>query len=305
MKSFKQYIKEDPTADGLTTWGQVYWSILSNNNFFWLPLSSKILERALGKNRRITALHVMDPESIFQLVKLQNKSKSISTFTEYKGDPVSFVMRGVEDGGESVAEVEGDILLNYQEDAYTEVDRQGRRWFNPFDFKVNSKRNAKKYLDIYKKQLNKMFYKDIVSAYDKAKENELNDDPPNIKRIGPTDDEKVKFYFDNMVTKQEKAKIIKKYYDFADKLMRDQHDLILEPFFYSMGAGSNANYNEIVLNKIKIKKLYVSKKYLEGYKGYDDYLKKNKINYETFSDKGKVIQKLFDRIQKEFRKTFK
>ena len=304
MKSFKQYIKEGPN-DPLSTWGQVSWSILSNNNFFWLPLSSKILERALGRNRRITALHVMDPESIFQLVKLQNSSKSISTFTEYRRRPMTLVKTGIESGGGAVVEVEGDILLNYQEDAYTEVDSQGRRWFNPFDFKVNDRRGAEKHLKIYKKKLNKLFYKDIISAYDKIKENELNDDPPNIKRIGPTDDEKVKFYFDNMITKQEKAKIIKKYYDFADKMMRDEHDRILEPFFYSVGASSNAEYNEIVLNKIKIKKLYIYDKYLEGYKGYDEFLKNKKIEYETFSDNGKVIRNLFNRIQKEFRKIFK
>jgi len=304
MKSFRQYIKESPN-DALTTWGQVSWSILSHTNIFWLPLSSKILERALGRNRRITALHAMDPESIFQLDKLQNSSKSISTFTEYRRDPMRIAKLGVEDGGGAIAEVEGDILLNYQEDAYTEVDRQGRRWFNPFDFKVNDDSNAKKYIDKYKKQLRGIFYKDIISAYDKAKENEQNDDPPNIKRIGPTDDEKVKFYFDNMITKQEKAKIIKRYYEFADKLIRDQHKLILEPFFHSMGASSNADYNEIVLNKIKIKKLYIHDEYLEGYKGYDEFLKKKKIKYETFSDSGKVIKKLFNRIEKQFKKIIK
>ena len=103
-----------------------------------------------------------------------------------------------------------------------------------------------------------------------------------------------------MITKQEKAKIIKKYYDFADKLIRDQHDLILEPFFHSMGATENT-YNEIVLNKIKIKKIYIYDRYTD-----EDYLKKKKINYEIFSDKeaGK-IKKLFNRIEKEFRKTFK
>jgi hypothetical protein len=250
----------------------------------------------------------MDPESIFQLVKLQNSSKSISTLTEFKGgDLADFAYSGVEDGGGAVAEVEGDILLNYQEDAYTEIDRQGRRWFNPFDFKVNDNRSAEKYLKIYKEQLADIFYKDIVSAYDKIKENEPNDEPAHIKRIGPTDHEKVKFYFDNMITKQEKAKIIKRYYNFADKLIRDQHKLILEPFFYSMGVGRNANYNEIVLNKIKIKKLYIHDEYLEGYNGYDEFLKKKKIKYETFdlNDTGGTIKKLFDRVHMEFRKTFK
>ena len=304
MKSFKQYIKENPN-DALTTWGQVSWSILSHNNIFWLPLSSKILERALGINRRITALHVMDPESIFQLVKLQNSSKSISTFTGYRRRPMTLAKSGIEDGGGAIAEVEGDILLNYEEDAYTEVDRQGRRWFNPFDFKVSNDSNPKKYIDKYKKQLRDIFYKDIISAYDKIKENEPNNDPPNIKRIGPTDDEKVKFYFDNMITKQEKAKIIKQYYDFADKLIRDEHKLILKPFFHSIGVGPNAKYNEIVLNKIKIKKLYVYDEYLKGYKGYDEFLKKKKIKYETFSDNDQVIRNLFDRVNMEFREMFK
>ena len=83
---------------------------------------------------------------------------------------------GVEDGGGAIAEVEGDILLNYQEDAYTEVDSQGRRWFNPFDFKVNDDSNGTEYIKLYKKKLRSIFYKDIISAYDKVKENEQNDD---------------------------------------------------------------------------------------------------------------------------------
>ena len=237
----------------------------------------------------------MHPKSIPNLIKLQGSNKSISTFTGYGGgrQPIDLAKGGIAFGGGIVAEVEGDILLNYQEDAYTEIDRQGRRWFNPFDFKVNDRQDAKKNLDKYKKQLNKLFYKDIISVYDKIKENESSDD------------EKVKYYFDNMITKQEKAKIIKKYYDFADKLIRDEHKLILEPFFYSVGADGNAEYNEIVLNKIKIKKLYIYDEYLKGYKGYDDFLKKNKIKYETFSDNDQVIRKLFDRIKNEFRKTFK
>ena len=288
MIPFKQYIKENPD-DALTTWGQVSSSILSNNNFFWLPLSSKILERALGRNRRITALHAMDPESIFRLIKLQNTSKSISTFTEYRGRPMSMAKSGVEDGGGAIAEVEGDILLSYQEDAYTEVDRQGRRWFNPSDLKLDDRRK-------YKEQLKDIFYKDIISAYEKVASKE--------ELFYFHDNGKVREYLNKYVTKQEKAKIIKKYYDFADKLIRDEHELILKPFFHG-GADGNAEYNEIVLNKIKIKKLYIYDEYLKGYKGYDDFLKKNKIKYETFSDNDQVIKKLFDRIQKEFRQTFK
>jgi len=300
MKSFKQYIKEG--SEYGSTWHYVSRSIMLDSPDFFLPLSSKILERALGRNRRITALHVMHPKSIPNLIKLQGSNKSISTFTGYGGVklPIDLVKGGIAFGGGAVAEVEGDILLSYKRDAWTEIDNQGRRWFSPFNLS-GSGVSGDKLKNIYKKQLVDIFYKDIISAYEKKTPEEEH---------GYNDYAKVNAYFEKHITKQEKAKIIKQYYDFADKLIRDQHDLILEPFFHGIGA-TERTYNEIVLNKIKIKKIYVYDAYINDASGgkqnetYGDFLKKNKINYETFNDKdADKIQELFDRIKDEFRGTF-
>jgi len=295
MKSFKQHIKEG--SEYGSTWHYVSNSIMLDSPDFFLPLSSKILERALGRNRRITALHIMFPKSIPNLIKLQGSNKSISTFTGYGGgqQPIDLVKNGIAFGGGAVAEVEGDILLNYKRDAWTDIDNQGRRWFRPFQLPGTGGVSGNKLKNMFKKEMVEIFYKDIISAYEKKTTEEEH---------GYHDYVKVNEYFKKHITKQEKAKIIKKYYDFADKLIRDQHDLILEPFFHSMGATENT-YNEIVLNKIKIKKIYISDSTYDKYSN-EVTLKKNKINYEIFSDKeaGK-IKKLFDRIGKEFRKTFK
>ena len=301
MKSFKQHIKEQSGYG--STWYYVSNSIILDSQDFFLPLSSKTLERALGRNRRITALHVLRPSSIVDLAKIQGSSKSISTFTGYesKRKPIKLVKYGIAFGGGAIAEVEGDILLNYKRDAWTEIDDQGRRWFKPFQLQGSGV--SKKFISIYKNKIADEFYKDIISAYEKK--------TPE-KEHGYHDYVKVRKYLDKHVTKQEKAKIIKQYYDFADKLIRDQHDLILEPFFHSMGAAENT-YNEIVLNKIKIKKIYIYEIYKDDASGVkqketlEDFLKRSKIKFETFDedDKGGKLKKLFNRIEKQFRKTFK
>ena len=304
MKSFKQHIKENISVfNSRKTWDYVKDSIKKDSESFFLPLSSKILERALGRNRRINALHILHPASIANLVKMQGSNKSISTFTEYKGSqqPANLVKGGIAMGGGAIAEVEGDILLNYKRDAWTELDRQGRRWFKPFHLQGSGV--SKKFISIYKEKIADEFYKDIISAYEKKTPEEEH---------GYHDYVKVREYLNKYVTKQEKAKIIKQYYDFADKLIRDQHDLILEPFFHSMGA-DDTFYNEIVLNKIKIKKIYIYeiyKDYQSGVKQKDtleDFLKRSKIKYETFDDKdtGGTIKKLFDIIEKQFKKIIK
>ena len=150
-----------------------------------------------------------------------------------------------------------------------------------------------------------LFYKDIISAYEKAaSEEELSFDYHDYV--------KVREYLSKYVTKQEKAKIIKQYYEFADKLIRDQHDLILEPFFHSMGT-EESFYNEIVLNKIKIKKLYVYEDYIETKlqgeprQTHGEFLEKKNIKYETFDlkDTGGTIKKLFNRIEKQLKKIIK
>lgn len=302
MKSFKQYIKENITAfNSRKTWDYVKESIKKDSESFFLPLSSKILERALGRNRRITALHILNPASIANLVKMQGSTKSISTFTEYKGsqEPAKLVKGGIAMGGGAVAEVEGDILLSYKRDAWTELDRQGRRWFKPFELQGSGV--SKKFISIYKQKIADEFYKDILSAYERVTPEEEH---------GYHDYAKVGKYLDRFATKEEKAKIIKQYYKFADRLIQDQHDLILEPFFHSMGA-DDTFYNEIVMSKIKIKKLYIYNDYAvkpvshnNPNETFGDLLKNNRINYETFDDKdtGKVISKLFDRVGADFRK---
>jgi len=301
MKSFKQHIKEQSGYG--STWYYVSNSIILDSQDFFLPLSSKTLERALGRNRRITALHVMHPSKIVDLTKIQGSSKSISTFTEYKGSqkPADLGKGGIAFGGGAIAEVEGDILLNYKRDAWTEIDDQGRRWFKPFQLQGSGV--SKKFISIYKNKIADEFYKNIISAYEKKTPEKEHDYHDYVK---------VREYLDKHVTKQEKAKIIKQYYEFADKLIRDQHDLILEPFFHSMGADER-KYNEIVLNKIKIKKIYIYEIHKDDQSGVkqkdtlEDFLKRSKIKYETFDEKdtGGTIKKLFNGIEKQFKKTIK
>ena len=123
MKSFKGYLKEG-----------VAWQQSASNMVFdfgekyaiKIPVSSAILDKVFPNKIRTTVFHVTDIKGGEDLIKLQNKKKSISAFFFMD---TSYLMQGIKsNNGGTIAELDGNVIVSADSDIMSMPDKQGRRW---------------------------------------------------------------------------------------------------------------------------------------------------------------------------------
>jgi len=122
MKSFKQHLKEE------IAWQQSTSKMVfdfGNEYSIKIPVSSAILDKVLPDKIRTTVFHVTDIKGGENLIKLQNKKKTISAFFFMD---TSYLMQGVKAGGGTIAELDGNIVVSADSDIMSMPDKQGRRW---------------------------------------------------------------------------------------------------------------------------------------------------------------------------------
>ena len=123
MKSFKGYLKEG-----------VAWQQSASNMVFdfgekyaiKIPVSSAILDKVFPDKIRTTVFHVTDIKGGENLIKLQNKKKSVSAFFFMD---TSYLMQGIKsNNGGTIAELDGNVIVSADSDIMSMPDKQGRRW---------------------------------------------------------------------------------------------------------------------------------------------------------------------------------
>ena len=123
MKSFKGYLKEG-----------VAWQQSASNMVFdfgekyaiKIPVSSAILDKIFPDKIRTTIFHVTDIKGGENLIKLQNKKKSVSAFFFMD---TSYLMQGIKsNNGGTIAELDGNVIVSADSDIMSMPDKQGRRW---------------------------------------------------------------------------------------------------------------------------------------------------------------------------------
>ena len=129
MKSFKGYLKEG-----------VAWQQSASNMVFdfgekyaiKIPVSSTILDKIFPDKIRTTVFHVTDIEGGENLIKLQNKKKSVSAFFFMD---TSYLMQGIKsNNGGTIAELDGNVIVSADSDIMSMPDKQGRRWIELVSF---------------------------------------------------------------------------------------------------------------------------------------------------------------------------
>ena len=129
MKSFKGYLKEG-----------VAWQQSASNMVFdfgekyaiKIPVSSAILDKVFPDKIRTTVFHVTDIEGGENLIKLQNKKKSVSAFFFMD---TSYLMQGIKsNNGGTIAELDGNVIVSADSDIMSMPDKQGRRWIELVSF---------------------------------------------------------------------------------------------------------------------------------------------------------------------------
>ena len=238
-----------------------------------IPLSLPIIKQMV-ETKRTTALHVTDVDNLPKLVSMEGQSKSISAFNKVSTgkDSGPATGAGMWTKGGVLVLLSGIVLAESVEDLWTKPDEGGRRWVAPGNAFYKEFSEEIKTIDSAP-QLNQLKNKweKFTSSY-----NDIHKNQPDL-------------------TKEEKAYFIKTYIDTAYKLMLKNKESFQNKYINSTYLGSRANWNEIVLSKIKVEKIGViedsygiglaAKSALTSNKGLIDKLTSKYQNVEVIKSK--------------------
>lgn len=200
-----------------------------------VPLSLPIIKQMV-ETKRATGFHVTDVDNLPKVLSMEGKSKSISSFNKVttNRDSGPAVGDGMWTKGGILVLLSGIVLAESIEDLWTKPDEAGRRWVNPGNAFYKEFNQENQIID-FAPQLNplKEKWERFTSSY-----NQVHQTEPDL-------------------TKEEKAYFIKTYIDTAYKLMLKNKESFQNKYINSTYLGSRANWNEIVLNKIKVETIGV------------------------------------------------
>jgi len=269
MISFKQYISEGSRGE-YTTKSYIFDKYL----YPALILSPTALERVFGNLNKIIAWHVTEQYHIGELVKLQGKKSSISALTEINPSK-SKPFEGMETDGGVVVEVEGLELLAAREDAWSELLDGGRRGVN-----IDPKYFPNLYKDM-KVMLDQIAdkYGKIVSKYEDAEGDtwfELYGG--KFSNMSNYEGEEAFAGIGEDLTQKDKSNFVKEYIDKCEEILKKNKKGQEDLRQYGRAKSKKkdgSDYNEIVINKIKIKNVYLVK---EMFDKEDTLVAKDEIN---------------------------
>ena len=264
MKSFRGYLTEAVPAwtESLST--ALFDLPRAGLKDVRIPLSPSIFKRLWPKAIRSTAFHVTDYASIPKLKKMQGKKRSISAFYNMDFDMISY---GIRTEGGYVVELEGDVLAAAPDDIASAPDKSGRRWLvlsTLLDPVGDNGMGGKTKLKGIEKDIESLLI-DIMAK---------NDLGPYKKAMTTTEINKGWIYLGKSTGGKEKSIIIKDYIDGMEKIMK-KYSKKLGPLFtdYTKNrtlnvdpdSGDVPQWDELVINNFKIKKIHVGQEYADDF----------------------------------------
>ena len=275
MRTFKAFINEG-IAWQTSLSKQIFDFPRASIKDLTIPLSSSIFKRIWPDTIRSTAFHLTDYDGLENLKRIQNSKKSISAFYNMRSRQIG---DGIRTYGGYVAEIEGDVLVASPDDVATMPDKGGRRYIvwqtiknGPTDYPpgMGGGRGVNK----IEKDLEKML-SGLVDKYDKyLSDFRFKVDPvlawPMIR--------------DGITTSGSNSgkvlhKAIADYLDGMEKVMK-KHSKILHSIFtdYTKSrtlktdpdSGDTSDWDELVINNFKIKKIHVGEEFAEDFEDDTD-----------------------------------
>ena len=240
MKSFKGYLTEEH-AFGTST-SEIIFSEVGSVDDLQIPMSSTMLKRIWPDTIRTTVFHVLGPENLEGLKKIEGKKNSISAFFKMLASEME---SGIASEGGVVAELDADVIISSPTDVLTSVDKTGRRW-PPMEFLTG---------DQWKSPKMKSVFKDLDVLIRTLVKKHLS----HLKPKGDMYD-----YWQNMKThlKDDGKKIslvIKDYYDGVEVAFK-KNSKVMGKALYDYAKNSKLTddaWDEQVVNNIKIKKVHI------------------------------------------------
>ena len=127
MKTFKGYLKEEvawqqSTSKMIFDFGDKYG--------IKIPLSSAIIDKVFPEKIQTVVFHVTDIKGGENLIKLQNKKKSVSSFFFMD---TNYLTQGIKANSGVIAELDGNVIASASHDIMSQPDKSGRRWISYAD----------------------------------------------------------------------------------------------------------------------------------------------------------------------------
>jgi len=256
MKTFKGFISEG-SRDSYDTKSYIFDKYV----YPALILSPTSLKRVFGNLNKIKAWHVTEHYEIGTLVRLQGKQASISALTEINPSK-SKPFEGMETEGGVVVEVDGVELLAAREDAWSELLDGGRRGIN-IDPKYFP--NLYKDMRVMLDQIAEKYGK-IISKYDDFEDTSWYDDVEQFggkfSEMSNSESERALEGIGRDLTQKDKSNFVKEYIDKCEEVLKKNKKGQEDLRQYGRAKSKKkdgSDYNEIVINQIKINNVYLVK----------------------------------------------
>ena len=256
-----------------------------------IPLSPPIMRRIWPKPVRTTVFHLTDFTGLGKLKGMQGGKRSVSAF--FNIDPI-VIQSGIKSEGGYIIEMDADVLIASQDDISSQPDKTGRRWVTLASL-VNKPTDSMpglgggRSLKGMEKDISSMLVKIIVDHSDIKPE-------PNI--------DKAWSYLGKSTGGKEKSLIIKDYLDGMEKVMK-KHSKTLGKLLTAYtkkriqdedpDSGDKPMWDELIVNKIKIKMVHVSPEFSPDFDGDDDI---DGFPFKLYDDVGDMTDYIDRKIQK-------
>ena len=250
-----------------------------------VPLTTKFMQSILGKER-VSVFHVGSADlakDILGVGSIVGRSGTLSTFTKVdKGEKLA-KGRGIQSGGGIIYQLEGSLLVASTRDMQTHPDKTGRRWVEPMYLAgkvAGSKMQRELEKGIETNKIDQNTWDEIQNKAEKKWEKEV-DYWGDYEGGWRGKEEAMKEIMGPL-----KRKWIKKYIDMCYKIMRKYKPQIKRHILSQKDKPSEHGWNEILVNQIKIKDVFLLSR--EGkYKSIRDAAEKVATGTVTVGTPGK------------------
>ena len=299
MKTFKSYITEVAWRESLSS--MLFDLPRAGIHDVKIPISPAIFKRIFPKSVRSTVFHVTDYDGIEKLKKLQGKKSSISAFYNMSTEMIDY---GIQTEGGYVVELEGDVLVAAGDDLATAPDKSGRRWItlstlmnNPDDYIIGQLGGKTKLkgmdTDIeemmktivikFQEPDDRKFFPDVNKSWIHLRR-ELENDKKLLSLV-------IKDYIDNMewIMKKYSKKLTSLFTKYLKK-----RTLKVDP-----DSGDIPEWDELVVNNIKIKMIHVGEMHIGAFEDVKDIEGFPFKTYKQSSDISKYVKNVVKREKRE------
>jgi hypothetical protein len=227
-----------------------------------IPLSPSIFKRLWPKPIRSRVFHVTDYDGVGNLVKLQGRKRSISAFYNIAGWTID---DGIRTDGGYVVELDADVLAAAPDDISSAPDTGGTRWLSWST--IFRTMGDQKYLKNMENDLNE-FLIELIMQY--------ADDPIHMPNVNKSWIALGKEY---RKEKRVLYEIIKDYIDGIEQIIRKHGKELHFIFTNYVGdrhlapdpdSGDYEEWDELVVNNIKIIKIHVGPEFAPDFEEDDD-----------------------------------